>query len=199
MPSIRPYTPADLTRLREICVRTARAGQDATGLFSDDSLWSAVFLDPYLEFDPRLAFVVDEGGGAAGYIVATADTAAFVERYRAEWLPRLAERFEHVMPPVGLEQQIAHLGFTPERMLRADIAEHPAHLHIDLLPELQGRGLGRALIGTLLAELRSRGVAGVHLSLDPENIAALAFYERLGFTPLAGSTADDPTLGLPTG
>jgi len=198
MTGIRPYRPDDLERLREICVRTAHAGQDATGLFSDDSLWPAVFLDPYLELDPGLAFVADQGSGPLGYVVATADTGSFVERYRAEWLPRLEERFEHVQPPTGLEQQIAHLGLTPERMLRAGAPGHPAHLHIDLLPEAQGRGLGRALIRTLLAELSSRGIRGVHLGIDPANTGARAFYERLGFTELRGSTPEEPLFGIAT-
>ena len=39
-------------------------------------------------------------------------------------------------------------------------AEYPAHLHIDLLPELQGQGWGRRLIDTLVAALRERGVRG---------------------------------------
>ena len=38
--------------------------------------------------------------------------------------------------------------------------DYPAHLHIDLLPEVQGQGWGRLLIATLVDALRERGVAG---------------------------------------
>lgn len=62
--------------------------------------------------------------------------------------------------------------------------EYPAHLHIDLLPVVQGGGVGRRLIATLLDELRRRGVRGVHLGVDPQNVGAAAFYERLGFERL---------------
>src|SRR5690606_41176632 len=62
--------------------------------------------------------------------------------------------------------------------------EHPAHLHIDLLPETQGHGLGRRLIATLFAELTRRGVPGLHLGMDPNNTGAAAFYERLGMQRL---------------
>ncbi|MGF3055915.1 GNAT family N-acetyltransferase [Microbacterium sp. YY-01] len=66
-------------------------------------------------------------------------------------------------------------------------AEYPAHLHIDLLPETQGQGLGRKLMDTLTAELRRRGVAGLHLGMDPANKGAAVFYERLGFDRLPTS------------
>jgi ribosomal protein S18 acetylase RimI-like enzyme len=68
--------------------------------------------------------------------------------------------------------------------IEPNAADHPAHLHIDLLPETQGQGLGRRLIETLFAELTRRGVRGLHLGMDPNNAGAAAFYERLGMTLL---------------
>jgi ribosomal protein S18 acetylase RimI-like enzyme len=64
------------------------------------------------------------------------------------------------------------------------VAGHPAHLHIDMLPRLQGRGLGRSLLDHLFAGLRSAGADAVHLGVSPENTNAIAFYERLGFDVL---------------
>ena len=69
-------------------------------------------------------------------------------------------------------------------MLYPTLTEHPAHLHIDLLPEAQGRGLGRSMIRAFLDGLKAAGVRGVHLGVSPTNTAARAFYSRLGFTPL---------------
>jgi ribosomal protein S18 acetylase RimI-like enzyme len=91
---------------------------------------------------------------------------------------------------------MAHLGYIPERMLVPELAEYPAHLHIDLLPRLQGSGWGRRLVDTLIAELTGRGIRGLHLSLDPENTGARAFYDRLGFAELPSSTPDSPLLGM---
>ncbi len=62
---------------------------------------------------------------------------------------------------------------------------YPAHLHIDLLPELQGQGWGRRLIEILIERLRERGVPGLHLAASTDNAGALAFYPRVGFTPAA--------------
>ena len=64
------------------------------------------------------------------------------------------------------------------------LAEYPAHLHIDLLPRLQGRGVGRRLVDTLLDALRRRGVPGVHLGVDAANTRAIGFYEHVGFAPI---------------
>ena len=65
------------------------------------------------------------------------------------------------------------------------LAEHPAHLHIDLLPRLQGQGWGRRLLTEVLDGLAQVGAAGVHLGVDEENTGAQAFYERRGCTELA--------------
>jgi len=60
----------------------------------------------------------------------------------------------------------------------------PSHLHIDLLPSAQGRGLGRALMQRLLETLRRDGSDGVHLGVAAANVRAIGFYEHLGFVPL---------------
>ena len=95
------------------------------------------------EFFPLLegeATALDDGSRAVGYVLGTADTAGFVRAYREQWVPRLAARY----PPPPAEPVTAHEHFLaahhhPERMLLPELAAHPAHLHIDLLPELQGR------------------------------------------------------------
>ena len=44
-----------------------------------------------------------------------------------------------------------------------------------------GRGVGRALIGTLLDRARASGVHVMVAAIDAENVESLAFHERLGF------------------
>lgn len=192
---IRPFAAADAEAVDGICLRTAEAGGDATGLYVTDELMPDIFARPYLAFQPDLALVVDDGG-VGGYVLGVADTRAFVDWYSREWVPRLAQRYEHVEPWTTKNELIAHLGFTPERMLIPELDEYPAHLHIDLLARLQGRGLGRELIASLCSELRALGVPGVHLGLDAANTAAQAFYDRIGFVELASSTEQAPLLGL---
>ena len=178
---IRLYRPADRADVYNVCVRTAAAGGDATGIYSSDDLMPDVFAGPYLAFQPDLAFVVDVGDRVAGYVIAAADTRAFAERVRQEWVPTFASKYPEPSPT---DAPIVAMGVDPERMLVPEVDEYPAHLHIDLLPELQGQGCGRALIDTLRAELARRGIPGLHLTMDPANLPARAFYDRLGFVEL---------------
>ncbi len=203
-PFIRPYQPGDRDAVSEICLRTAAGGGDATGVYSDDALMPEVFALPYVTYAPDLAFVVDDGHGrAVGYVIAVADTRAFVEWWRREWAPGFRARHPQPGPATGhdpgfTEAQLLDAGANPERMLIAELDDYPAHLHIDLLPELQGQGFGRRLIDTLRSALADRGVPGVHLGMDAANIGARAFYDRLGFHELPSSRPEAPLLGMST-
>jgi GNAT superfamily N-acetyltransferase len=194
--SIRPYEARDYDAVSRICLLTAEVGGDASGLFVSDDLMPDVFARPYLIYQPDLAFVVDVGDGAEGYILGVADTRAFVEWFRREWVPRLAERYEHTEPIVTKDDLIRHLGFWPENMLIPEVDEYPAHLHIDLLSHLQGKGIGRELVETLVEALRARGVRGLRLTMDGLNVNARQFYDHVGFHELPSSTAETPALGI---
>jgi len=206
-PVIRPYRPADRDAVARICLLTAAGGGDATGVYSDDTLMPDVYALPYVEYAPELAFVVaDSSTGAErilGYVLGVADTGDFIEWYGREWAPGFRERHPSPGPATGrkpgyTEAQLIADGGDPERLRIPELRAYPAHLHIDLLPELQGMGFGRRLIDTLRAGLAARGVAAVHLGMDAANTGARAFYERLGFDELPSSTADAPRLGIAT-
>lgn len=210
MHEIRPYRPDDREAVARICLLTAAGGEDATGVYSDDALMPEVYALPYVDYAPDLAFVVADASSGAGapdrvlgYVIAVADTAAFIEWWKRDWGPWFEERHPSVGAPTGhdpdyTEAQLIEAGIDPERMRIAELAEYPAHLHIDLLPELQGQGFGRRLIDTLRAALAARDVPGVHLSMDAANTGARTFYDRLGFHELPSSTPTAPLLGIAT-
>jgi ribosomal protein S18 acetylase RimI-like enzyme len=186
VPVIRPYRPTDRAAVAEICIRTGDAGADARRKYPDPDLLPAIFALPYVELEPELAFVLDDGGTAVGYVLGTADTARFVERFRREWLPVVAPRYP--LPtggPATPADGFVRLLHQPERMLVPEVADHPAHLHIDLLPSHQGRGFGRRLMTECLTALGRAGVARVHLGMATSNTRARAFYDRLGFREIA--------------
>lgn len=129
-------------------------------------------------------------GGAVGYVVAVADTADFVAWWRRSWVLEFVARHGHASEREG-EAPLFERGTHPELMLAtAVLPAFPAHLHVDLLPEAQGRGLGRELLRTLGEELERQAVLGVHLGVGEGNTGAEAFYRRLGF--------DEPAPGLMT-
>jgi ribosomal protein S18 acetylase RimI-like enzyme len=194
VPVIRAYRPTDRAAVAEVCVRTADVGEDASARYPDANLLPSIFALPYLEFEPDLAFVLDDGGAgrvgrAVGYVLGTADTAAFVERFRREWLPRLAKRYPRPpSPPTTRMDWMVGLLHDPERMLVPEVANYPAHLHINILPGYQGAGYGRGLMTEFLRALGRAGVPRVHLGVDVRNTRARAFYDGMGFheIPVAG-------------
>jgi ribosomal protein S18 acetylase RimI-like enzyme len=185
MADIRPYRPSDRDDVAEICLATGRSGGHGGGWLRWDTLLADIWALPYVDLCPDSAYVADVDGRARGYILCAPDTRAFVQQLRARWLPG----FEHAYPLSGVDAdsdtaRIVRTGRDIDRLLIPELDHYPAHLHIDLLPELQGQGSGRVLMRTLLAELRSRGVSGVWLEYAADNTGAAAFYRRLGFEPL---------------
>ena len=184
-PTIRPYREGDLQQVYDVCVRTADAGGDARGMYDTDQVMGDIFAAPYVVLEPETAFVLEDAGQVVGYIVGTADTAAFVAAYRERWMPQVADRY----PPtdrvaVTPTELLLVLHHNPERMLETDLVNYPAHLHIDLLPDYQRRGLGKLLMARLLEALRAAGAPAVHLGVLSSNTSARAFYARMGFVEL---------------
>ena len=180
---IRPFHPSDLPALYRICLLTGDAGGDATPLYRDADLLGHVYLGPYPIADPGLTFVVVDELGPVGYIVATADSAAFDQWLERSWWPTLRARYPvREDPHDGTEDHVLvgrihdWTGGDPALFDR-----FPAHMHIDLLPRAQGQGLGRRLVETLSAALRERGVPGLYLGVSSSNEGAIAFYARMGF------------------
>ncbi|MGY1453812.1 GNAT family N-acetyltransferase [Streptomyces sp. SS8] len=184
-PFVRPYRARDREAVYEVCVRTADAGGDARGIYRDPDLMGDLFAGPYVWLAPSLAFVLDDGGRAVGYAIGTADTAAFAEAFRHQWLPRVAGRYPRARRPVTPDERMTELLYTPERMVLPELADHPAHLHIDILPAYQRAGHGRALMRALLDALRREGAKRVHLGMLTANTGARRFYDRLGFYELS--------------
>lgn len=180
---VRPYRPADREALADICVRTADNGGDSAHLYPDPGLMPALFAEPYAHLEPELTFVLDDGSGrAVGYVLGTADTRWFAGAFREVWLPLVTDRFpEPEGEPETLTDAMTALLYRPERMILPELAGHPAHLHIDLLPPWQRRGYGRELMGAFLGALHRKGVRAAHLSMLTANTPARAFYDRLGF------------------
>jgi len=186
LPKIRRYREQDLAAVYDICVRTADAGADARGKYLSDDLMPDLFAGPYVFLVPELAFVLDDGRGRpAGYVLGTADTAAFARAYRERWIPRLAGRYPvPAEPAVGPDDQMLALHYRPERLLWPGLHDYPAHLHIDLLPDVQRAGYGRRLMETFFAAAARAGAAGVHVCVVAENVQAVGFYRHLGFRPV---------------
>jgi len=181
---IRPYRPPDLDDLYRICLATGDAGADASDMYRDPKLVGHLYAAPYGVLSPDTAFVVEDDEGVGGYIVGAPDTRAFAARQEAEWWPRLRPHYADPSKTPhqdwNADQRAAYLIHHPFPAPRRVVEPFPSHLHINLLPRLQGQDLGRRLIDLMLETLRAKGSRGVHLGVNSANARAIRFYLAYG-------------------
>ena len=188
MSEIRAATLFDLPGAYRVCLQTGDSGRDATSMYRDPDLLGHVYVGPYIVGQPDLALVISDRDGVGGYLLAAEDTREFGAWAEAHWWPALRLRYP-ASEGDSADDQVIRLLHAPPRSPDIVVADYPAHLHVDLLPRLQGHSHGRALVGTLLVALRARASPGVHLEVGADNGNAIAFYRHLGFTELERSEA----------
>lgn len=178
---IRPYHKSDLSALYRICLQTADGGKDASHLFSDPQLIGDYYAVPYAVLEPELCFVVTNGNDVCGYIVGCKASQDFSIQCEQQWFPELRVKYplqcESISPLNDRLISCIHSGYQP----RPEFSNYPAHLHINLLSNTQGHGLGAQLINTFIDNLKALNIAGLHLEVSSDNFGAISFYEKMGF------------------
>ncbi|MCE2572561.1 GNAT family N-acetyltransferase [Motilimonas eburnea] len=182
---VRPYQQDDLAALYQICLLTADGGKDASHLFHDPDLVGHYYSAPYGVLEPQTCFVVTLNGQVCGYVVGTQDSSNFAKRCEQEWFGQWRQKYPLPdCPSTSLSDRLVshiHQGYAP----RPEYADYPAHLHINLLPQTQGHGVGRKIMKAFIDNLKQNRVTGLHLEVSAKNASAIAFYERMGFKPIA--------------
>lgn len=196
MATIRPVQAGDLDAIYAISLATGSAGEDAAPAYADGRLIGHIYSAPYVLLEARLAFVVEDEAGVGGFAVGTADTVAWEERLEQLWWPALRLRYprssgEHARRWPQDQRRITMI-HRPPRTPASITGQFPAHLHVNLLPRMRGRGFGRQLVGRWLAALGKAGATATHVAVNHANAGALQFWGRMGFSAL-------PTVGLPRG
>lgn len=198
MSTIRAPRFADTAGVYRVCFETGFTPERIAEGRPSPELLGQVWAGPYLAFAPEWCRVVVDAHGVAGYLLAVPSTGAFERWAAASWWPPL--RAEHRVDDPALspaDRATAALLVTPPASPPALLEAFPAHLHIDFLDRLRGRGFARTLIDDLVERLRSAGVPGVHLGVGRDNTNAIGLYTHLGFAELQ---RDDGTvwMGRPT-
>lgn len=185
---LRPYEPRDLDRLYEICLRTGAAGKDATDAVGEPRLFGELYAAPYGVLEPEHALVLDDGTGrAVAYVLGALDSRAFEARCEADWWPALRERHPTGSGGTDLDELLIAMLHEPHLADDEAVAVFPSHLHIDLLPEVQGQGWGRRMMAAMEALLAGDGSRGVHLGTSVRNERAIAFYRHLRYEELGSN------------
>lgn len=176
-----PAGLGDLAELRAVCLQTGNAGEDATDLYQLPELLGEIYVEPYVRFEPELAFALSDNRGICGYVLGARNTNEFeslvLSRYRAQLLERYRESSMLKQADLHLLRNFASMKMTPDSVVR----EYLAHLHIDLLPRAQNRGFGKVMITHLLDKFSGLGISGVHLRVAQSNLRAIEFYKKLEF------------------
>jgi ribosomal protein S18 acetylase RimI-like enzyme len=185
--SVRQAVLSDLPYLYEICLKTGDSGKDASALFNDPYLIGHYYAAPYLVFQKGVCFVAEYEKRPNGYIVAAPDTAAFNRWMEENWLPPLRKQFlqNRATGDTKKEEDIINLIHKQHHPADSEnqtlLTDYPAHLHIDLLPVIQKKGIGKILIDNLLDELRQQNIPGLHLGVTLSNPGAICFYQKMNF------------------
>ena len=197
---IRPAHEDDLDAVYGICLVTGDSGRDASGLYSDPRLIGHIYAAPYVLLAPQLAFVVADEEGVAGYVVGTEDTRPWERRLEQAWWPSLRRRY--VDPDASCraawtpDQCLAHLLHHPQADPAVVCESYPAHLHMNVLPRLQGQGVGFALLDRWIVAAASCGVRAAHVGVSPANIRGARFWTRAGFAELQAPQDGNDALWL---
>lgn len=181
MTEIRNCTLADLPYLYDICWMTGLDGQSAEGAVSDKYKIGQYFVAPYVHFEPDCCFTATVNGIPKGYVVGTSDTESYTRWLNTEWLPRVRRLYDFSgEPPLDPYGQFIDECLKNDTIPDPDLTDFRAHLHIDLLSDLQGRGMGRKLMEKFFQSCREKDSGKVHLAVGRTNEGAIAFYRKIG-------------------
>ena len=199
---VRPYEAADRPLVRRICHDTGYMGEPEWQ-WRDPESYADMFTSYYTDAEPESALVAERNGVVEGYLLGCVDsTKAWSEAsifLRLLWRRGIAVRpgtagfvwrsFADVVVD-GFHRRLPPPSVHDERW--------PAHLHIDLLESMRGRGVGSLLLRTWLDRLDELSVPGCHVQTLAENHRAVTAFESVGFVR-RGRVAPAPGRRTPVG
>jgi ribosomal protein S18 acetylase RimI-like enzyme len=160
--------------------------------------------------DP-IALLATDGCEAVGFLVGgrfRGSTIGFVKKEKWFLTRRVLARPAILLTPVGWRRVALALRLLIRRAPRTQIEEPGGVPHrsfgilaIAVQPGVRGSGVGRRLMAEAAEQARAAGYSGMHLTVHPENAAAVAFYRGLGWVdaPLDGRRSGLMTFDLVDG
>jgi len=200
--TILPINNKDEKELSDLCFRTSFVYPDPK--LKEFINWR--WLIPYCRTEAANSFKAydSEKNIIAGYILSTLDTINFEKKCISLYQNDSEIRNRQFLNSNELsKEEIARFNSLyiypvskkedPDYKIKI---EYPAHLHIDVHPDYQGKGLGHKLTDTLIAHLKDKKCKGLHLSVGSTNLKGISFYKKYGFTQLTDNIDDGIYFGL---
>lgn len=197
MIKLRAAEQDDLDRFYAISLATGHLGADASHLYDAPKMMGHIYAAPYLKFVPDLCFVAVDDLGVAGYVVGAGDTRSFERLLEDHWWPALravyAEPNQDLSADWSADQRRSFMFHHPEQAPLELAKSHPAHLHMNLLPRIQGQGVGPKLLKLWFGKARELGTTAVRVGANTQNQGAIRFWKNQGFKTLDGADALSPS------
>ncbi len=186
--TIREYQPGDRDAVRWICFATGYMGEPIDWQWRDMPSFADLFSGYYTDHEPGSSFVGEVGGRVAGYLLGCEDTSK-VSNLATVAVRHALGRMLLVRPGTAGVMRRMVTDTVVDAVRNRSLppppafldARWPAHLHVDLLPEARGMGMGAALVRGWLSRLRATGSRGCHIETLAENERAVRFFGAMGF------------------
>ena len=196
---IRQANPSDLEALYRVSLETGHLGGDASHLYADPKMMGHIYSAPYLHFEPDLAFVIERENQVVGFCVGTVDTSNFATRLEADWWPALRKKYpkpnEKKRSNWSVDERRIQMIHLPENTSLPIVAKYPAHLHMNLLPVVQGQQLGGRLLEHWISRAQEFGVTAAHIGSNANNARAIRFWGKQGFKDIPFPTSRTRWMG----
>lgn len=180
---IRPATLDDLNDLYFVALKTGNSGSDATSQFRNDQMLGEVFVGPYVTHASETSNLLSKSGKTVGYGLCVLDTDHFQNLCKMHWWPQLQLKYAE-LKQFSEDEWLVREIFSPTPSPSEVLKDFPSHGHIDLLPQVQGKGWGRKMMVQMENQLKNLGSPGFHLRVSAYNERGLKFYAALGYTEL---------------
>jgi len=185
---VRPYCDADREAVRAIAYRAGYMGDTPDWYWRDVASFAEIWTAYYTDREPESAFVAETEGRVVGYLFGCVDSAR-APNPAAVLGQQVIRRFLLLRPGTAgfLWRSLwdtVRQGGSPTGELNDP--RWPSHLHMNLVGEARGCGVGTRLMRAWLSRLREVKSPGCHLATLAENTTAVAFFGRMGFRHLGG-------------
>jgi ribosomal protein S18 acetylase RimI-like enzyme len=182
---IRQYQTGDRSSVFHIAAETAFFGDPVEAFMDDRNLFCDAFVGYYTTHKAEYCWVAETGNEVIGYLLGSTQLVTQSDH----WLKYMFSRV--IIQAVSGKYRIGRRtigyalntvsGYLTGGEPPVDLAEYPAHLHINIDPNFRGFGVGGRLIEAYCKQLHSAGIFGVYLHTTSHNEAACRLYEKLGF------------------
>jgi len=181
---IRSYRIKDRPGVRQVCCATGFLGESVSKIFSDDEIFADLFSKYYTDMEPESAFVIEDKGKIVGYVLGCRHIRKFRRYFLIKFLPQIFPKliWRYFIRYNHQERKwVRRVIFDGLKRIPQGFSKS-AHLHINLMKEYRGRGVGKILINKFFQYMREQGVKKVYGGVwSFEDRKTEQLYRKLGF------------------